>query len=346
MMLPLILFGVTLLIFVMLQFMDPYARLKLYVKSPADLKGGKEQLDRLLVKYGLNDPVWVQYGRWISEVFQGNLGWSETAKTTVFEAIQKRFPATAELTLWAIGPLIFLALWMGVAAAVRHNSWQDQALRFFTVIGTSLPSFVLGLFLLMIFYGMLYKHLPPLFEGWFLPQRLSDWATAIVQDSNQFRQWTGMMTVDAILNGQWRIFWDALGHIILPILGLSFANWAYLQRVMRSSMLETLRQDYVRTARAKGLSEKTVITKHAQRNALIPVTTLIGFTIVGLLGGLIITETIFNYPGLGSWTARAAVQLDIPAVLGYVLFTTTLLLITNLIVDLLYVIIDPRVRLT
>jgi peptide/nickel transport system permease protein len=344
--LPLILFGVTLLIFVMLQFLDPYARLKLYVKSPADLKGGTEQLERLLDKYGLKDPFWIQYGRWLGQVLQGNLGWSETAKTTVLDAIVKRFPATAELALWAIGPLIFLAIWMGVAAAVRHNRWQDQSLRFFTVIGTSLPIFVLGLFLLMVFYGLLYRHLPPLFEGWFSPGRLSEWARATVNNPDQFRAITGMVTIDALINGQWRIFWDALGHLILPVAGLSFASWAYLQRVMRSSMLETLRQDYVTTARAKGLREKTVLIKHARRNALIPVVTLIGFTIVGLLGGLIITETIFNYPGLGNWVAASAVQLDIPAVLGYVLFGTTLLVIANLIVDLVYVLIDPRVRLT
>ncbi|MBI1742282.1 ABC transporter permease [Candidatus Acetothermia bacterium] len=345
MLLPLILFGVTILIFIMLQFMNPYARLKLYVRSPAELKGGTDQLDRLLVKYGLNDPFWVQYGHWLEQVAQGNLGWSETAKTSVLDAIQNRFPATAELTLYAIVPLVFFAIWMGVAAAVRHNLWADQFLRFITVIGTSLPIFVLGLFLLMICYGLLYRHLPSLFEGWFAPGRLSEWAQAAVRDSKQFNSITGMVTIDAILNGQWRIFWDALGHLILPVVGLSFSGWAYLQRVMRSSMLETLRQDYVTTARAKGLPEKRVIVKHARRNALIPIVTLVGFTVIGLLGGVIITETIFNYPGLGNWTAAAAIQLDIPSVLGYVLFATTLLILINLIVDLLYTVIDPRVRL-
>ena len=341
--LPLILLGVTLLIFILLQFLDPYARLKLYVKGP--VKGGKEQLDRLLDKYGFNDPLWVQYGRWLEQVAQGNLGWSDTDKTTVLDAILNRFPATAELTFYAIVPLVFLAIWMGVVASVRHNQWVDQALRFFTVIGTSLPIFVLGLFLLMIFYGLLYRHLPTLFEGWFAPGRLSEWANTIVNDPKQFTRITGMITIDAILNGQWRIFWDAFGHLILPVVGLSFSGWAYLQRVMRSSMLETLRQDYVTTARAKGLPEKRVIIKHARRNALIPIVTLVGFTIIGLLGGVIITETIFNYPGLGNWTAAAAIQLDIPSVLGYVLFSTTLLILINLLVDLLYTIIDPRVRL-
>jgi peptide/nickel transport system permease protein len=198
----------------------------------------------------------------------------------------------------------------------------------------------------MIFYGLVYRHLPPLFEGWFSPGRLSEWAKVIVRDPAQFTTYTGLITIDALLNGQWRVFWDALGHLILPVIALSFANWATLQRVMRSSMLETLRQDYVMTARAKGLEEKTVIAKHARRNALIPVVTLVGFVVVGLLGGVVITETIFNYPGLGNWAAAAAVQLDIPSVLGFVLFGTTLLIVVNLLVDLVYVIVDPRIRLS
>jgi len=345
MFLPIILFGVTVLLFVMLQLLDPYERLSLYVKDPSQLRGGKEQLDRLIEKHGLNDPLLVQYGRWVNKFFHGDFGWSETAKTTVLNGFLGRFPATLELTLFAIGPILFFAIWLGVVAAVHHNRWIDQVTRVFTILGYSLPSFVLGLVLLMGFYGLLSRSLPPLFEGWFSPGRLSEWAQQIV-NSGSFRPYTGLITLDGVLNGQWSVFWNALGHLILPIVTLSYINWAGFLRIMRSSMLETLRQDYVTTARAKGLEERKVIQKHARRNALIPVVTLTGFLVVGLLSGVVITETIFSYPGLGSWAAQAALQLDVATVLGLLTFVTILFILVNLIVDLLYAVIDPRVRLT
>jgi len=345
MFLPVILFGVTLLLFAMLQLLDPYERLALYVKDPSQLRGGKEQLDRLIEKYGLNDPPHLQYARWVNKFFHGDFGWSETAKTTVLKSFKGRFPATVELALYSFGPIVLFAVWLGVLAAVHQNRWVDQLTRVVTILGYSLPNFVLGLVLLMLFYGVIARRLPPIFEGWFSPGRLSPWAQEVINGEG-FRAYTGLITVDALLNGQWRVMWDAIGHLILPVLTLSYASWAGLLRVMRSSMLETLRQDYVTSARAKGLAERVVIRKHARRNALIPVVTLSGFTVVGLLTGVVITETIFNYPGLGSWFAQASLQLDIPAVLGLLTFVTVLYIVVNLIVDLLYVVIDPRVRLT
>ncbi len=345
MFLPIILFGVTVLLFAMLQLLDPYERLSLYVRDPSQLRGGKEQLDRLIEKYGLADPLYLQYGRWVSKFVQGDFGWSETAKTTVLNGFLGRFPATVELTLFAIGPILFFAIWLGVISAVHHNRWIDQLTRVITILGYSLPSFVLGLVLLMAFYGLLSRHLPPLFSGWFSPGRLSEWAQQIVS-SEGFHAYTRLVTVDALLNGQWRVFWDAVGHLILPVMTLSYVNWAGFLRIMRSSMLETLRQDYVTTARAKGVEERRVIKKHARRNALIPIVTLSGFLVVGLLSGVVITETIFGYPGLGQWAAQAALQLDVPSVLGLLTFVTILFIVVNLIVDLLYAVVDPRVRLT
>jgi ABC-type dipeptide/oligopeptide/nickel transport system permease component len=345
MFLPIILFGVTVLLFAMLQLLNPYERLSLYVKDPSQLRGGKEQLDRLIEKHGLKDPLLIQYGRWVHKLFQGDFGWSETAKTTVLNGFLGRFPATLELTLFAIGPILLLAIWLGVLAAVHHNRWIDQLTRVVTILGYSLPSFVLGLVLLMGFYGLISRNLPPLFEGWFSPGRLSSWAQQIV-NTQSFHSFTGLITIDAILNGQWRVFWDALGHLILPVATLSYINWAGLLRIMRSSMLETLRQDYITTARAKGLPEHVVTKRHARRNALIPIITLSGFLVVGLLSGVVITETIFSYPGLGSWAAQAALQLDVATVLGLLTFVTALFIVVNLIVDLLYAIVDPRVRLT
>jgi peptide/nickel transport system permease protein len=179
---------------------------------------------------------------------------------------------------------------------------------------------------------------------WFPPGRISDWASVVVL-SPTFHRYTTLMTVDALLNLRFDIFLDALRHLVLPILTLSYLNWALLLRVTRSSMLETLRMDYVTTARAKGLQERAVINKHARPNALIPVATIGGAMVVSLLNGVVITETIFDYPGIGSAAARAALQLDVITVLGFILFNGFILVVANLIIDILYVFIDPRVTL-
>ncbi len=154
-----------------------------------------------------------------------------------------------------------------------------------------------------------------------------------------------MLTIDALLNLRFDVFWDAMRHMIMPIITLSYINWATFVRVTRSSMLETLRQDYVVTARAKGLKENDVINKHARPNAMLPVVTMAGSSIVGLLGGVVITETVFNYPGIGKASADAAANLDVVTILGLAIFTGTILILSNLIVDIIYAFIDPRVRL-
>jgi peptide/nickel transport system permease protein len=154
-----------------------------------------------------------------------------------------------------------------------------------------------------------------------------------------------MYTIDAILNGRPDVLADALRHLVMPVLTLAYIQWALLLRVTRSSMLETLRQEYVITARSKGLPERAVIYKHAARNAMIPVATMGGLLLIGLLNGVVITETVFNYPGMGRWAATAASQLDILSVLGFTLFNCTLLVLGNLFVDILYALIDPRIRL-
>jgi len=269
-------------------------------------------------------------------ILRGDFGWSKTGSDTIANVIARRFPATVELALWAIIPIVGIGIWMGVVAAVNHNKLPDQILRVFAIVGYSFPSFVFGLLVLMLFYAKL---------QWFPPGNLSDWAKQVVS-SSAFVRYTSMNTFDALLNGRLDIFFDALRHLVLPILTLAYIQWALLLKVTRSSMLEALRQDYVTTARAKGLREKMVISRHARPNAMIPVVTVGGFTIVGLLNGVVITETIFNYPGIGSVAAQAAGQLDVLTVLGFTLFNGIILLIANLVVDVLYAVVDPRVRLS
>ncbi len=346
---PLLLFGVTVVLFGMISLLSPTARLSLYVR---DIPRNENVAKGLILKYGLDQPFYVQYANWMfgrpvedpttgektvaGGILRGDFGWSRVGADTIANVISRRFPATVELALWAIVPIIGIGVWMGVLAAVKHNKWQDQLLRVFSIVGYSFPSFVVGLLLLMFFYARL---------QWFPPGRLSDWATLVV-NSSSFVRYTGMNTFDGLLNGRLDVFFDALRHLVLPILTLAYIQWALLLRITRSSMLESLRQDYVNTARAKGLTEKVVINRHARPNALIPVVTVSGFTIVGLLNGVIITETIFNYPGIGSIAAQAAVSLDVFTVLGFTLFTGIILLIGNLVVDVMYAVVDPRVRLS
>ncbi|MBI3461202.1 ABC transporter permease, partial [Candidatus Acetothermia bacterium] len=290
---------------------------------------------RLIEKYGLNDPMPVQYFRWLSELVRGNLGWSQTAQTSVMDGIRERFPSTFELSLLALMPVIFVAIWLGILSAVHHNRLLDHFLRFLAITGYSFPPFVVGILLLMVFYGIV---------QWFPPGQLSFWAERVAYGQD-FVHYTGMYTVDALLNKRPDIFWDALRHLLLPVLTLAYGFWAGLLRVTRSSMLEALRKDYITTARAKGLSERVVIHKHARRNALISVATVSGAIVIGLLGGVVIIETIFGLKGLGQWAAEATVQLDVPAVLGVTMLGTATVVLGNLFVDLLYTWIDPRIRL-
>ncbi len=268
-------------------------------------------------------------------ILRGDLGWSKVGKSSVTDVIARRLPATAELALWAAVPLIGLAVWMGIMAAVNHNKLTDQILRVTAITGWSIPTFVFGLLVLMIFYARL---------GWFPPERLSDWALRVVT-SPEFTRYTHMNTLDALLNLRFDIFLDSLRHLVLPVLTLSVVSWAFLLRVTRSSMLDTLRQDYMTTARAKGLAERNVVRRHAVPNALIPVITVGGLTLIGLFNGVVITETVFNYPGMGSFLAEAALSLDVISVLGITLFSSFILVFGNLVVDVLYGVVDPRIRL-
>ena len=341
---PVLLIGVTMLIFLMLSMLTPYERASLYV---ADIPKRQGAIEGIIEKYGLDDPIPVQYWNWMvgrkdpdtgeikGGVLRGSLGWSKVGKSSVAEVIGRRLPATAELALWAAIPLIGLSIWMGIQAAVYHNKLPDQILRVLAIIGWSIPTFVFGLLVLMFFYARL---------GWFPPGRLSDWALRIVQ-SAEFTRYTQMNSLDALLNLRFDIFLDSLKHLVLPVTTLSVVSWAFLLRVTRTSMLDTLREDYMTTARAKGLAEPKVIRRHAVPNALIPVITVGGLTLIGLFNGVVITETVFNYPGMGSFLAEAALALDVVSVLGITLFSSFILVFGNLVVDVLYGVVDPRIRL-
>lgn len=331
-MLPVVFFGVTLAIILLMQLLTPYQRAAAYVQSEAQIRN----IGSIIEQYGLEDPWYMQYGRWLKEMANGNLGYSRTSSEPVLTTLMKRFPVTLELALFAIVPILGIGIWFGTLAALNRDKLIDQIVRVMSIVGWSLPTFVLAIWLLVIFYGGL---------GWFSPGRLStQFIVELADKSSGFVQYTRMTTIDALLNGRWDVFVNAVKHMVLPVVTLTVISGAQIMRVMRSSLLDALNQDYVRTARAKGLQEQVVTHKHARRNALIPVVTLSGFVLIGLLNGVVITETIFAYPGLGQWAAKAAVSLDYASVLGFAIFTAILVVLANMIVDILYDIVDPRIR--
>jgi dipeptide transport system permease protein len=327
-----VLFGVTILIFGLLQLFSPVERATLYIRDPRQFA----DIGNIIKQYGLDQPIWVQYGSWMNQIIHGNLGWSKVVDQPVTSAILSFLPATLELALFAAPLIIIGGIFLGSKAAAHKDGLIDHATRVGAIIGWSLPTFWLGLMLLMVFYGF--------FSGLFPPERLST-EMSIVVHSAGFNQYTGLNTIDAILNLNGPVLLDALRHLVLPVITLTVVNLAFILRLMRSSMLEALGKGYVLTARAKGLDESAVVNKHARRNALIPVLTISGYLFASLVNGMVITETIFNFKGLGWFAAQSAVNLDIPSVLAFALFSGVLFVITNLVVDLLYARIDPRVRL-
>ena len=328
--LPIVLIGVTLLIFAIMQFFSPVERASLYVRNPREF----EHIDAIIKKHHLNDPLPIQYINWLSGVLRGNLGWSKSVNMPVSQAILTFFPATFELVIFSIPLIIIIGILLGIISAVYRDTIVDHTTRSLAIMGWSLPTFWSAIILLSIFYGGL---------GIFPPGRLSPAMEAVIH-SPSFMRYTGLNIVDGILNGRWDVVADAFSHIILPDLNLTLVIVALPMRIMRSSMLEALGKEYIIAARAKGLSNRVVIYKHAMRNALIPLVTIAGTLTAGLITGVVITETVFDYHGLGYWAANAATQLDIPAVLGFALFVGIIYVLTNLTVDILYAYIDPRIR--
>jgi ABC-type dipeptide/oligopeptide/nickel transport system permease component len=343
--LPVSLFGVTFLVFVVLQFLTPIERVSLYVK---EIPKNEYVIPSLIKRYGLDRPFYEQYwawlvgrtdpqtGEWSGGILRGELGYSRANSQPVRELIAERFPATLEMALWSVVPIVFGGVWMGVLAALNHQRWLDQVIRIVSILGWACPSFLVGMILLMYFYADL---------GWFPPGRYDSWVNEVFYTPGQWRDFTHLLTVDALLNGRIDIFWNALRHLFSPVLTLTFVQCALLIQITRSAMLEAMGKDYITTAQAKGLSANTITRHHIVPNALIPVATIIGSTIVGLLNGTIITETIFSYPGVGQAAASAAIGLDVVTTCAFAIFFGTILVVANLLIDISYVLIDPRVRL-
>jgi dipeptide transport system permease protein len=287
-----------------------------------------ERYQMLLEQFGYNRPIWEQYWQYLSGIFQGDFGTSISTKRPVIQDFLTLFPATLELSFFAICFAVALGIPAGVIAAVKRGSWFDQTLMGPALVGYSMPIFWLGLLLIIFFSGTL---------GW-TP------VSGRIDLLYFFPARTGFMTIDALLSGQNGAFVSALRHLILPTITLGTIPLAVIARQTRSAMLEVLGDDYVRTARAKGLAPRQVIGQHALRNALIPVVTTIGLQVGVMMAGAILTETIFSWPGIGKWMIDAISRRDYPVVQAGLLLIALIVMAVNLIVDVLYGLINPRIR--
>lgn len=280
-------------------------------------------------RFGLDKPITVQYLYYMKNLSHGDFGLSISTQRPVSKDLREFLPATLELSGAAIIFAVVTGIPLGIIAALKHNKAPDAMARGVSLFGASVPVFYLALLALYVFSFRL-KWFP--FSG-----RLDAGVDAP-------RHITGMYTIDALLEGNFGLFWQALHHLIEPAIVLAAFSMGIVARMMRSSLLDVMGQDYVRTARAKGLAEYRVVIGHALRNAFIPTLTMIGLLTGSLLAGAVLTETTFSWPGMGRYAAQAALKLDFPAILGVTLISAVIYVTVNLIVDILYTVIDPRIR--
>lgn len=318
-----VLIGITLMMFVLSRVV-PVDPARLYAGDAAP----EEVVQALRVKMGLDKPLWQQYLMYVVGLLRGDLGTSLQTGRPVAAEIARYFPATVELATVAGFLGIILGLPTGVISAVKRDSFFDHVTRVLALGGVCTPIFWLGLLLILVFYGKL-----GMFPAW---GRLD----LMVPPPPHL---TGLYLVDSVLTGRFDAFVNASWHLLLPGFALAYSGAGQILRLARSSMLEVLGEDYVRTARAKGLSERIVIYRHALRNALLPTLTMLGIIYGSLLGGAVLTETIFSWPGLGRYAVGAMVAFDFPAMMGFALVAALAYSGVNLLVDVLYSVCDPRI---
>ena len=310
-----------------------FSFIRLLPGDPVQLMSGErvmspERYEKMSRELGFDRPMVVQYLDYLGGVLSGDLGVSLVTKQPIFDQFLTLFPATVELSLGAIIFAVLIGIPAGVVAAVRRGSFIDQSIMGTALIGYSMPIFWWGLLLIILFSGIL---------GW-TP------VSGRISLLYFFPPVTGFMLIDSVLSGQKGAFQSAVSHLILPTIVLGTIPLAVIARQTRSAMLEVLSEDYVRTARAKGLPPSRVIGLHALRNAMIPVVTTIGLQVGVMLAGAILTETIFSWPGIGKWMVDSVFRRDYPVIQGGLLLIAGIIMIVNLLVDLLYGLLNPRIR--
>jgi peptide/nickel transport system permease protein len=293
-------------------------------------RANAETYERMRIEMGLNLPLWQQFIRYVADVLRGDFGTSVLTSQPVLDDIRRAFPATLELSTAAIFIGVVLGIPAGVFAAVHRGRWPDHLVRVLGLVGYSVPVFWLGLVGLLLFYAKL-----DIAPG---PGRLDVFYDGLVDPV------TGVITIDALLAGETEIFWNALSHLILPASILGYFSIAYISRMTRSFMLDQLRQEYITTARVKGLSETRVIWRHALGNIAVPLITVVALSYANLLEGSVLTETVFAWPGLGLYITNSLLNADMNAVLGGTLVVGAVFIGLNMLSDLLYRLLDPRAK--
>jgi peptide/nickel transport system permease protein len=318
------LFGVTIMTFVLTNLLpgDPARALAGRYATPEQIQTTRERL-------GLDQPLYVQYLRHVGRYLRGDLGTSFHSRQEVSKELAVHVPPTVELTFAAMCIAVAIGVPLGVFTGTGRSPWVNSLMIFFSVLGVGIPVFWSGLVFQLIFFGKL--GILPL-SGRLSPQ--------MARPPAVFH----MYTVDALLAGQWDVLWDAVKHLILPAVTLAIGPVASVTRLTRAGMLEAMRKDYVRTARAKGLTERSVVVRHVLKNALLPTVTNVTMQVGWLIGGSVLVETIFTWGGIGSYAWHAILDLDIPVVMGITLITTSAFLVLNLLADIAYTFLDPRIR--
>jgi peptide/nickel transport system permease protein len=288
-----------------------------------------EQIEAINEQYGLNDPIWEQYWRYVQSLLEFDFGQSVTTRRPVLDEFLERFPATIELAVAAMFFSIVVGIPLGFLAAKRYRRFFDHFSLFASLLGISIPIFVLAIILKYVFAVRL---------GW-LP------TVGRVSVLIDLEHPTNFYVIDAIVTGNWEALWDVIQHLILPAIALGSIPLAIITRITRASVLDVQNEDYVRTARAKGVAPRTVDMRHILRNAMLPIATIIGLQTGLLLSGAVLTETVFAWPGIGTWLVEAIETRNFPVLQGGILFIALVFVIVNLIVDVSYGFLNPRIRL-
>lgn len=294
----------------------------------------QEQVEAAREALGLNEPIWVQFMIYVGDALQGDFGTSLLTARPVIEDIARVFPATLELATIATVFGVLLGVPAGVIAATRPGSFADQAVRLIGLIGYSMPIFWLGLMGLLLFYGEL---------GWVGGPGRLDTAYEFTFELD-VTPVTGAIVIDTALAGAWDVFWNAMSHIVLPAGVLGYYSMAYISRMTRSFMIDQLGQEYVTTARVKGMPEWRVVWVHALGNVMVPLITVIALSYANLLEGSVLTETVFAWPGLGLYITKALFSSDLAAVMGGTIVVGSVFILLNMLSDMLYRLVDPRAR--
>jgi peptide/nickel transport system permease protein len=320
-----VLVGVTLLTFLISRVVVPNP-----ARAWAGLKASQATVEAIANRYHLHDPLYLQYYYYVRDLLSGDWGVSPVSGQTILENLSTFFPATLELAIVAIVIAAVLGIPMGVYAAVHQDKGVDHAVRLFSLGTYCAPPFLMAL-LLQLLFAYWFRVLPS--GGRFSP---------FIQMPPRI---TGLLILDSILAGNVQALASAIVHISLPAFALALLTFGLITRLTRSSMLEVLRQDYVRTARAKGLLERVVIFKHALRNGLTSIVTVMALLFAFMLSGAIVIEYIFNWPGIGRYAVQSILALDLPSVMGTTLVFTLAVVVVNLLADIAYAVLDPRIRL-